>query len=464
MPEEFRIEKDSMGEVEVPAEVYWGAQTQRAVENFPISGLRFPVTFISSLGTVKMAAARVNKELGLLDRRLAGAVEEAAREVMEGKLNDQFVVDIFQTGSGTSTNMNANEVIANRANELLGSPRGSNRPVHPNDHVNMGQSSNDVIPTCIHLAAVQELRLELIPALQELGRDLEHKAREFDDIVKIGRTHMQDATPIRLGQEFSGYAAMAAHAVERVRGVLSSLSELAIGGTAVGTGINTHPEFPGSMVRLLSELTGHSFREASNHFEAQGSRDALVETSSMLKTVAVALMKIANDIRFLSCGPRCGIAELRLPDVQPGSSIMPGKVNPVIAESLCQVSAQVIGNDGAVSVGGMLGHLELNVMMPVMAHNLLQSVAILASGTRNFTRRCIRDLQPDRARIEGTVEQSLALCTALSPAIGYDNAAAIAKEAYRSGRTVREIAGEKGLLPEEELNRLLDPRRMTGRE
>jgi fumarate hydratase class II len=412
---------------------------------------------------VKMAAARVNAELGLLDPERAGAVQKAAREVMEDALDDQFVVDIFQTGSGTSTNMNANEVVANRANQLLGSPLGSNRPVHPNDHVNMGQSSNDVIPTCIHLAAVQLLRGELVPALQELAAELERKSRQLDDVVKIGRTHMQDATPIRLGQEFSGYAGMAAHALERVRGVLPSLSELAIGGTAVGTGINTHPEFPGRMVRLLSELTGHSFTEASNHFEAQGSRDALVEASSMVRTAAVALMKIANDIRFLSCGPRCGIAELLLPEVQPGSSIMPGKVNPVIAESLCQVAAQVIGNDGAVGIGGMLGHLELNVMMPVMAHNLLQSVSILGAGVRNFTRRCIRGLQPDRERIQGMIEQSLALCTALSPAIGYDRAAEIAKEAYRTGRTVREVAAEKRLLPEEELNRLLDPGRMTER-
>jgi fumarate hydratase class II len=460
----FRIEKDSMGEMKVPADAYWGAQTQRAVENFPISGLRFPRRFIRALGTLKMAAARVNVKLGLLEGRLGEVIEHASGEVADGRFDDQFVVDVFQTGSGTSTNMNANEVIASRSNELLGGKVGSRDPVHPNDHVNMGQSSNDVIPSAIHIAALEGMTADLIPALDELLGALSGKAEEFDGLVKIGRTHLQDATPLRLGQEFSGYASMVEHGLERLRSTGRSLAELAIGGTAVGTGINTHRDFPRGIVDELNAETGLQFREASNHFEAQGSRDALVEASSALRTVSVSLMKIANDIRWLGSGPRCGIGELVLPAVQPGSSIMPGKVNPVIAESMCQVAAQVIGNDAAVTVGGLSGNFELNVMMPVMAYNLLQSVGILTAAVQNFARRCILGLQADEARIRGMIEQSLALCTSLSPVIGYDRASAIAKEAYRTGKTVREIAREKQILPEEQLDRLLDPWSMTERQ
>jgi len=457
----YRIEKDSMGEMMVPIDSYWGAQTQRAVENFRVSGIRFPAGFIRVLGMVKRAAAQANMELGLLEKRPGDAVVLASEEVIKGKMNGHFVVDIFQTGSGTSTNMNANEVIANRANELLGSKIGSNAPVHPNDHVNMGQSSNDIIPTCIHISAAEGIHNALLPALEILEKNLHAKAEEFSDIVKIGRTHFQDATPIRLGQEFSGYESMVRHAGTRVRAALPGLYELAVGGTAVGTGINTHRNFAGHIVREISRMTGLPFTEAENHFEAQGSKDALVFASSALKTVAAGLMKIANDIRFLSSGPRCGIGELVLPAVQPGSSIMPGKVNPVIAESLCQVAAQVIGNDEAVTISGLLGHLELNVMMPVIAHNILQSIEILSNGVKNFAEKCVAGIEADEKRIEGMIEQSLAHATALSPRIGYDEAARIAKEAYKTGKTVREVAIKNGVLPPDELNKMLDPRRMT---
>ena len=457
----YRIESDSMGEMKVPREAYWGAQTQRAVENFPISTIRWSRNFIEILGMVKMAAARANMSLGLLESRIGKTIEKAAREVMEGRFDNQFVVDVFQTGSGTSTNMNANEVIASRSNELLGGEVGSRAPVHPNDHVNMGQSSNDVIPSCIHVAALKSIIGDLIPALELLRDELQTKVDLFDDIIKIGRTHLQDATPLRLGQEFSGYLSMVEHSLRRVRSTEKSLSELAIGGTAVGTGINTHPEFAGRFVEELNRETTLSFREASNHFEAQGTKDGVVETSGILKTVAVSMMKIANDIRWLGSGPRCGIGELILPAVQPGSSIMPGKVNPVIAESLCQVAAQVIGNDATVAICGLSGNFELNVMMPVMAHNVLQSIDILSNGVRNFAQRCIRDLRADKGRIESMIEQSLALCTSLSPIIGYDAASKIAKEAYESGKTVREVALQRGVLPEDRLNEVLDPGSMT---
>lgn len=459
--QKFRIESDSMGEMKVPKGAYWGAQTQRAVENFPISGIRWGRSFIGALSMLKMAAARANVTLGLLDSRIGDTIEKAAREVMEGRFDDQFVVDIFQTGSGTSTNMNANEVIASRSNELLGGEVGRREPVHPNDHVNMGQSSNDVIPSCIHLAALKGITNDLVPALEELRNELQAKAHQFDDIVKIGRTHLQDATPLRLGQEFSGYESMAKHSIRRVRSTVKSLSELAIGGTAVGTGINTHPEFAATLITELNRETSLSFREASNHFEAQGAKDAIVEASASLRTVAVSMMKISNDIRWLGSGPRCGIGELILPAVQPGSSIMPGKVNPVIAESLCQVAAQVIGNDAAIALCGLSGNFELNVMMPVMAHNLLQSIHILSTGVRNFARRCISDLQADKQRIEALIEQSLALCTSLSPLIGYDAASKIAKEAYESGKTIREVAAQRRVLPGDRLDEVLDPRSMT---
>jgi fumarate hydratase class II len=462
--ETYRIERDSMGEVRVPAGAYWGAQTQRAVENFPISDLRFPRRFIRALGMLKMAAARANVSLGMLDTERGDLVAAAAREVMEGKFDVHFVVDVFQTGSGTSTNMNANEVIASRCNELSGGRIGSREPVHPNDHVNMGQSSNDVIPSAMHIAALEGLKKDLIPALVELKEELDRKASDFDRIVKIGRTHLQDATPLRLGQEFGGYASMVEHGIERVRCSEQSLAELAIGGTAVGTGINTHRDFPRLVVEQVNAETGLQFREAANHFEAQGARDAVVEASSTLRTVAVSMMKIANDIRWLGSGPRCGIGELVLPSVQPGSSIMPGKINPVIAESVCQVAAQVIGNDAAVAVGGLSGNFELNVMMPVMTYNLLSSIDLLARSVRNFCSRCIRGLKADEKRIKQMIEQSLALCTVLSPIIGYDRASSIAKLAYESGRTVREVALEQHILSEAELNRVLDPWRMTERE
>ncbi len=459
--EEYRIEKDSMGEVKVLRNAYWGAQTQRAVDNFPISDLRFSRRFIRAIGMVKKAAAVANVRLGLLDERIGNAIDRASEEIMEGKFDDQFVVDIFQTGSGTSTNMNANEIIANRSNEFLGEKIGHRSPVHPNDHVNKGQSSNDVIPTCIHIAVLEEIEAELIPSLQELRDEFKKKREEFSGIVKIGRTHLQDATPLRLGQEFSGYESMVEHGIRRIEKTKDSLVELAIGGTAVGSGINTHPKFPRHVVDKINEITGLRFREAENHFEAQGSKDALVEASSALKTLAVGLMKIANDIRFLGSGPRCGIGELYLPAVQPGSSIMPGKVNPVIAESLCQVAAQVIGNDTTIAVCGLSGNLELNVMMPVLAYNLLQSVEILARSARNFAHKCINGLKPNTTRINNMIEESLALCTALSPIIGYDEASKIAKEAYETGKTVREVALEKKILPEEKINEVLDPWSMT---
>ena len=457
----FRIEADSMGQMRIPEKAYWGAETQRAVENFPVSNLRFPRRFLRALGMLKRASAEANRELALLPKDLAEAISLAAQEVTEGKLDDQFVLDIFQTGSGTSTNMNANEVIANRANEILGGKIGDKRPVHPNDHVNLGQSSNDIIPSSIHIAALEGIQRDLLPALNSLQSILEEKAREFDRVVKIGRTHLQDATPIRLGQEFSGYASMVQHGMRRLENTGRHLAELAVGGTAVGTGINTHPAFAGLVVGKISEMTGLTFREAENHFEAQGAKDALVEASSALKTLAASLMKIANDIRWLGSGPRCGIGEIILPEVQPGSSIMPGKVNPVIPEALCQVAAQVIGNDATIAIGGMSGNFELNVMMPVMAHNLLQSISLLTNASLLFAQKCVRGLKADGERCREMIEKSLALATALSPHIGHDAAARIAREAYESGKTIRQVAREKKVLPSEKLEKILDPWRMT---
>lgn len=457
----FRIATDSMGEMKVPSDMHWGAQTQRAVENFPISDLRFSRGFIRALGMVKLSAAKANTKLGLLDEKLAEAIFQAANEVMDGKLDDQFVIDIFQTGSGTSSNMNANEVISSRANEIMGGNKGDKQPIHPNDHVNMGQSSNDVIPTCIHLSALEAIQNDLIPGLNHLASDLQSKAEEFDKIIKIGRTHLQDATPIRLGQEFSGYASMIQHGIKRLNTVCGHMSELAIGGTAVGTGINTHPQFAQMVVEEINNITGLDFCEAENHFEAQGSKDATVEASSALKTIAVSLIKIANDVRWLGSGPRCGIGEIMLPEVQPGSSIMPGKVNPVIAEAMCMIAAQVIGNDSAITVGGLSGNFELNVMMPVIAYNLLQSIDLLSKGAGVFTDKCISGIKANETRTKELVEESLAMCTALSPKIGYDAAAKIAKEAYATGKTVREVAIEHKVLPEDELEKVLDPWSMT---
>jgi fumarate hydratase class II len=461
MSADFRVESDSMGEMRVPAAAYYGAQTARAVENFPISGFRFPRQFIRALGLIKKHAARANFSLGLISPEISHAIETAAKEVIDGKFDSEFVVDIFQTGSGTSTNMNANEVIAERASELLEKKRGAHR-VHPNDHVNRGQSSNDVIPTAIHIAALDSIENNLIPALSELRIEFVRKAEQFQSILKIGRTHFQDATPIRLGQEFSGYASQIEHGMERLRHCERNLGELALGGTAVGTGLNTHPDFAQNVIRGIAEETRLPLREAENHFEAQGGRDACVETSGALKTVAVSLIKIANDIRFLASGPRLGIGELQLPATQPGSSIMPGKINPVMCEMVIQVGAQVVGNDAAISIGGMLGNLELNTMMPVIAHNLLQSIDLLANAARVFAKRCVAGIEADAEKCRAMIEQSLAMCTALAPKIGYDNAAKIAKRAYEEKRTVREVAREISGLDDATLEQLLDPANQVG--
>jgi len=449
-----------MGEIPVPASAYYGAQTARAVENFPISGLRFPRRFIRALGLIKQHAAIANAALMLLPETIASAIQRAAQEVIDGKLDEQFVVDVFQTGSGTSTNMNANEVIASRAAELLGGRRGD-RSVHPNDHVNLGQSSNDVIPTAIHLATLEAIVLDLVPALNELKEALQGKAEAFNGVLKTGRTHFQDATPVTLGQEFSGYASQVEHGLARLRAALPHLAELALGGTAVGTGINTHTDFARRTIEGLAKATRFELREAPNHFEAQGARDACVEGSGALKAVAVSLMKIAGDIRFLGSGPRGGIGELKLPVVQPGSSIMPGKVNPVMCEVVIQVGAQVIGNDVAITVAGASGHLELNTMLPVIAHNLLQSIDLLANASRAFARRCVGGIAADAERCAGNIERSLALGTGLVPALGYDKAAEIANEAHKSGRTIREVALEESGLDRRTIDELLDAARQA---
>ena len=449
-----------MGELTVPADAYFGIQTARAVHNFPISGLRFPRAFLRAMGLIKWAGATVNEALGLLDKKLADPIRKASLEVVDGRWDQEFPVDIFQTGSGTSTNMNANEVIANRAAELLGGARGS-KLVHPNDHVNLGQSSNDVIPTAMHVAAIEMMQRQLLPALTRLQESLAEKAREFDPIVKIGRTHLQDATPIRLGQEFGGYARQIELGVARVRQAITVLSEVALGGTAVGTGLNTHPEFAGRVLALVSREIGCPLKEAADHFEAQSTQDSVVEASGQLRTVAVSLMKIANDIRWLGSGPRCGLGEILLPETQPGSSIMPGKVNPVIAESVTMVATQVIGNDLTITVAGQSATFELIMMLPVMAYNLLQSIELLARAAENFAVRCVEGIAANVERCRESIEESLAMCTALAPEIGYDAAAAIAKEAYQTGKTVREIARSRHVLPEARLEVLLDPWRMT---
>ncbi len=456
-----RIEKDSLGEVEVPAAAYYGAQTERAHQNFPVSGLRFPRRFIAALGMIKSEAAAVNAEQGRLDADLAKTIRQAADEVAGGEHDDHFPLDIFQTGSGTSSNMNANEVISNRAIELLGGEMGSKSPVHPNDHVNAGQSSNDVIPTAIHVSAYGAVAEDLLPALDHLAQALETKAEEFDDVVKIGRTHLQDAVPVRLGQEFAGYARQIRNGIDRLGASQSRLAELALGGTAVGTGLNAPPGFAERVIARLAERTGHPFVQAPNLFEALAAKDAAVETSGALKTVAVSLTKIANDIRWLGSGPRCGIGEISLPSLQPGSSIMPGKVNPVIPESVLMVAAQVIGNDATITAGGMSGVFELNVMMPVIAFNLLQSAEILANASRLLADRCVAGLTANREHAQEMIEKSLAMVTSLAPKIGYDRAAEIAKEAFSTGRTVRELAREKGVLSEDELERALDARAQT---
>ncbi len=457
----FRREQDSMGKFDVPIDAYYGANTMRAVLNFPISELRFPRSFIRAIASTKLAAAQVNVELGELDSKLADAIVSAATEVADGKFDDQFVVDVFQTGSGTSTNMNANEVISNRAIEILGGEKGSRTPVHPNDHVNMGQSSNDVIPTCIHIAALGAIRTDLIPALRQLQGDLEKKADEFMSVIKTGRTHLQDATPIRLGQEFLGYVGQIERGIQRTETAASELSEVALGGTAVGTGVNAHPEFATRVCAKLSEILGVDVHETSNHFQAQSTLDNIVAASGGLKTIAVSLMKISNDIRWIGSGPRGGFGEIMLPEVQPGSSIMPGKVNPVIPESVCQVAAQVIGNDAAIAIAGQSGNFEINVMMPVAAYNLLQSIDLLAASAKNLAEQCISGLEATTAGPD-MVERGLAIVTALVPHIGYDASAAIAHEAQETGKTVKEISLIRTDLTEDQLVEILDPSSMTG--
>jgi fumarate hydratase class II len=453
---EHRIEKDSMGEVKVPADALYGASTQRAVDNFPISDLRFSRRFIWAIGLQKGSSAIIAAKMGHLDQGKADAIRQAADEVMKGDLDDQFVLDIFQTGSGTSTNTNANEVIASRANQILGDGE-----VHPNDDVNFGQSSNDVIPTAIHVAAVAAMRENLLPALEKLAGSLEAKASGLAEVVKSGRTHLMDATPVTLGQEFGGYAAQVRKGVDRVEKVLPELEELALGGTAVGTGINAPEGYAGAVIGLMAERSGFPYREADDHFEAQGSKDATVMASGVLKTLATSLFKIANDIRFLGSGPTSGISELKIPALQPGSSIMPGKVNPVMSEMMMMVAAHVIGNDAAITWGGANGNFELNVMMPMIVHNLLESIEVLANAADTFAERCVDGLEANDQRARELVERNAIIVTALNPHIGYDNGARIAKEAVASGRSVRELVLEAGLMSEDELNEALDIKGMT---
>ncbi|HKV11350.1 MAG TPA: class II fumarate hydratase [Thermoanaerobaculia bacterium] len=452
-----RIEKDSLGEIEVPAGAYYGAQTERARRNFPISGITLPKRFIAAVAMIKGEAAAVNEELGIVPPEGARAIRQAADEVVEGKHDGQFPLDVFQTGSATSTNMNVNEVLSNRAIEILGGVIGSKKPVHPNDHVNAGQSSNDVIPTAIHVSAYLAIQEALEPGLKRLADALARKAEEFDRVVKIGRTHLQDAVPVRLGQEFSGYAQQAKNALARLESVKPRLAELPLGGTAVGTGLNAPPEFAPKVIARLAERTGCPFVPAPNRFEAMAGKDAAVETSGALKTIAASLTKIANDVRWLASGPRCGIGEISIPSLQPGSSIMPGKVNPVIPEATLMVAAQVVGNDAAITIGGMGGNFELNVMMPMIAHNLLQSIEILGNVSGLLAERCVEGIEANRERCEDLVERSLAMVTSLVPKIGYDAAAEIAKESVRTGKTVRELCVEKNVLPPSELAEALDP-------
>lgn len=456
----MRLERDSMGELEVPANAYYGANTRRAELNFPISELRLSRSFVKAIGQIKQCAAVVNLDLGEIDEHIANAIVTAAQRVIDGEFDDQFVVDVFQTGSGTSTNMNANEVISNVAIESLGGDLGSRDPVHPNDHVNKGQSSNDVFPSTVHLAAAGAVQDSLLPALRRLEYSLRNKSDEFWGVVKTGRTHLQDATPIRLGQEFLGYTGQLELARKRAEKAKHELSVLALGGTAVGTGIGMHPDFANKVIERLREITGIDLSETTNHFQAQSTLDALVAASGELKVIAISLMKIANDIRWLGSGPRTGIGEIALPEVQPGSSIMPGKVNPVIAESVTMVSAQVIGNDATIAIAGQSGNFELNVMMPVAAHNLLESIELLSTSARNFAEQCIDGLVPTKRGPE-MVEQSLATCTALVPFIGYDKAALIAHEASENGETIKEVALRLTALTELQLDEILDPLSMT---
>tara|TARA_A100001037_G_scaffold306849_1_gene357074 strand:- start:1573 stop:3000 length:1428 start_codon:yes stop_codon:yes gene_type:complete len=459
MSGDVRIERDSMGEMEVPADALYGASTMRAVLNFPISDLRFSRDFIRALGLIKQSAAKANMDMGFLDQKIGEAIVEAGEEVIDGKLDSHFVLDIFQTGSGTSTNTNANEVIANRASQIMGGELGS-RLVHPNDNVNLGQSSNDVIPTAIHVASLIAIKEQLEPALQVLQKSLNNKSQEFWPIIKTGRTHLQDATPVRLGQEFLGFAGQIEQGLTRIARIKDALSEVALGGTAVGTGVNTHPEFSQRVCKIVSESAGINVVETSNHFQAQSTLDAAVEASGILRTIATSLHKIANDIRFMACGPRAGIGEITLPEVQPGSSIMPGKINPVISESVIQVVAQVYGNDATVAVSGQGGYFELNTMMPVVAFNILQSISLLSSSANNFAVQCVDGIQSTTTGPE-MVERGLMLGTALAPEIGYDKAADIAKTAAQEGSTIREVAKLKTDLTDDKLSELLNPEEMT---
>jgi fumarate hydratase, class II len=468
---DFRTEHDSMGEVQVPAQAYYGAQTQRAVENFPISGWRLPPTLIRAMGLVKYGCAVANRDLGKLtgsgknplhDRQVETLLA-ACREVAEGKLAGEFPIDVFQTGSGTSSNMNVNEVIANRAIELLGGDRFAEaKAIHPNDHVNMGQSTNDTFPTAIHVAAACDIQRDLLPALQRFQEVLQDKARQWDRVIKIGRTHLMDATPLRLGQEFGGFARQIALSIERAQQAMASVLELPVGGTAVGSGINTHPEFGARVSQVLAQETGIPFVEAADHFEANAQRDGLVHCHGQLRTIAVSLFNIANNIRFLGSGPRCGFFEVLLPDRQPGSSIMPGKVNPVMCESMMQVAARVIGNDQTLGLCGAAGgQFQLNIMMPVMGHAVLESIQLMAAATRAFIEFCAEGLEANVEVCEGTVEQSLSMVTSLNPLIGYEKAAKLAKEAFATGKTIRQLCREQGILPEATLQEALDPFRMT---
>jgi len=462
MADKVRIETDSFGPIEVPADRYWGAQTQRSLQNFKIGGERMPAPLVRALGIQKKASALANIRLGALDPKLGQAIVDAAEEVIDGTLVEHFPLVVWQTGSGTQTNMNANEVISNRAIELLGGEIGSKKPVHPNDHVNMGQSSNDSFPAAMHIAAAEQIHHELVPSLEGLHAALDAKAKEFADIVKIGRTHLQDATPLTLGQEFSGYAQQIAYGVERAKAVLPSLLRLAQGGTAVGTGLNARKGFDVAFAEEVERITGLPFVTAPNKFEGLAAHDSIVEASGALNTIAVSLMKIANDVRMLGSGPRCGIGEINLPENEPGSSIMPGKVNPTQSEAMTMVCAQVMGNHATVTYAGATGHFELNVFKPVMIYNLLQSIRLLADASRSFTDNCVVGIEANRDRIEKLLYESLMLVTALNPHIGYDNAAKIAKKAHKEGTTLKQAGIELGLLTSEQFDQWVRPEQMIG--
>ena len=458
---DYRTETDSMGSIQVPKDRYYGAQTQRSIENFPIGNLHFPLVFIKAIATIKLASAKVNCDLGLLDSNIADAIVQAAQEIIDGKFKDDFPLVIFQTGSGTQTNMNVNEVISNRSIEILGGTIGSKKPVHPNDHVNKCQSSNDVIPAAMHISAVDLILHHLLPSLHYLHEELLKKSQEFQPVIKIGRTHLQDATPVTLGQEFSGYATQIAHGIKRVERSLDYLYELALGGTAVGTGLNTHPEFAERAAKQIAQLTSLPFRSGENKFEGLAAHDAIVDASGAMRTVAVSMMKIANDIRLLGSGPRSGLGELILPANEPGSSIMPGKVNPTQAESVTQVVAQFIGNDTTIAFAGSQGNFELNVFKPVMIYNFLQSAQLLGDSARSFTDRMLKGIQVNQARIKELLDKSLMLVTALTPKIGYDQAASVAKKALAENKTLKQVLLEKNLLTEAEIDKALDPSKMT---